>query len=152
MPTRMTASNRRDRESTSVRLTVSGAKISPVEPHAAEEFLTRLGETTPQGLDVAFGAREDNGTLIGVAVLAPAGHWGTGLVAVQPARRRLRIGRDLLHELLVHAAARELRYVTCNRPLPSTVADEFLRSVGLQVTRDELHGTARILVVVPSPT
>jgi len=111
----------------------SSRHLTPIELSVAHEFLTRLDETPPEGIDVALGAHEDNGTLIGVAVLAAAGRRGAGLVAVVPARRRLHIGRDLLYALLDLGSARGLGQVIGPRPHLSPTADGLLRSVGVRL-------------------
>ncbi|HZQ28164.1 MAG TPA: hypothetical protein VFA94_10745 [Acidimicrobiales bacterium] len=49
--------------------TASGAKVRPIPPDTATTFLARVGEPAFGTITVAFGAHEDDGTLIGVAVL-----------------------------------------------------------------------------------
>ena len=77
--------------------TASGAKLAAIPSEVAEAFLARLGEHGPDSIELALGAHEDDGTLIGVAAFgAVRADHGSLIVAVVPERRRLKIGSDLL--------------------------------------------------------
>lgn len=124
----------------------SGARIDRIEPADAARLVAQLGEVMPADTEVVWGAREDNGTLIGVAVLAIG---GDAVVAVVPARRRLKVGGDLLHVLIEHARLHELRYLCCSRSDASDIPAAFLRSLGLVVSRRTADGAQRIVAIVP---
>jgi GNAT superfamily N-acetyltransferase len=134
-------------------VTASGAHLAVIAPEVAAGFLARLGEVGPQAIEVALGALEDDGTLIGVAVLGPAIRqraWAT--VAVTPARRRLKVGSDLLGALLRQPDIRGLRYLACSRPAVSagTAGPALVRSLGLITARRVHQGMATLVVVVAS--
>jgi GNAT superfamily N-acetyltransferase len=131
-------------------VTTSGAHLGVIDPEGAAEFLDRLGEVGPEPIEVALGALEDDGTLIGVAALGPSTRqraWAT--VAVTPARRRLKVGSDLLGALLLHAGTRDLRYLACAQPTVAAGTAE-VRSMGLITARRVHHGVATLVVVVAS--
>lgn len=124
----------------------SGARIDHIEPAEAARLVERLGEVMPAHTDLVWGAREDDGSLIGVAALAIS---GDAMVAVVPARRRLKVGGDLLHLLVEHARLNELRYVGCSRREASEIPAAFLRSLGLVVSRRTAGGAQRIVAIIP---
>ena len=138
-----------DERNMGVTVSASGARIRPIDGAHARAMLNRLGETVPQEADLAWGAHEDNDTLIGVAMLGIGVHRGEAVVAVVPERRRLKVGGDLLHQLLEQAQASDLRYLVCTRSDPSISTDQFLRSQGLVVARHVGQGTLRIVAVLP---
>ena len=90
MLTRQPTANQAPR---AIPVTTSGAHLSPIDAKAAAAFLARLDEHGPEPIDVALGALEDSGTLIGVGVVgasSPQRAWVS--VAVAPPRRRLKVG------------------------------------------------------------
>jgi GNAT superfamily N-acetyltransferase len=134
-------------------VTTSGAHLAAIETEVAVTFLARLGGVSPEPIEIALGALEDDGTLIGVAVLGPTirqREWAT--VAVTPARRRLKVGSDLLGTLLRHAGTRGLRYLACcqRAGAAETASTALLRSMGLISARRVCQGAATLLVVVVS--
>jgi GNAT superfamily N-acetyltransferase len=131
-------------------VTASGAHLRPVDPEVAAAFLARLGEAGPEPIETAVGAYEDNGTMIGVAVLGPSSRQRASLtVAVTPERRRLKVGSDLLGALLGRAGAEGLGYVACSHPV-AVPAEGLARSMGLITARRVHQGVATVVVVVPS--
>jgi GNAT superfamily N-acetyltransferase len=139
-------------------VTASGAHLRPIDAEVAAAFLVRLGEAGPGSIDTAVGAYEDNGTMIGVAVLGPSSRqraWAT--VAVTRERRRLKVGSDLLGALLGRAAAQGLHYVASSHPVAALAeglapSEGLARSLGL-ITAHRVHqGMTTVVVVVPSET
>jgi GNAT superfamily N-acetyltransferase len=131
-------------------VTASGAHLGVIDPEVAAGFLARLGELGPEPIEVAMGAREDDGTLIGVAVLGPSTRqraWAT--VAVTPARRRLNVGSDLLGALLRQAGTRDLRYLASSQPT-AAAGTALVRSMGL-ITARRVHRGVATLVVILAP-
>src|SRR5687768_8725843 len=97
--------------------TTSGARLAAVSSEVAEAFLARLGERGPDPIEVALGAHEDDGTLIGVAAFgAVRADHGSLIVAVVPERRRLRIGSDLLQALMADAARTGMHWFRVSYP------------------------------------
>jgi GNAT superfamily N-acetyltransferase len=147
MLTRQATASQPPRE---IAVTASGAHLSPIDPKAAAAFLARLDEPSPQPIDIALGALEDNGMLIGVAVLrasSPERAWVT--VAVAPPRRRLKVASDLLTALVGLAAEQGLRYLACSHPLP-TPSQGLAASVGLVTARRVHQGVETVVIIVPS--
>jgi GNAT superfamily N-acetyltransferase len=130
--------------------TASGAHLESIPPEVAAGFLARLGERSPEPIDAAVGAREDNGNLIGVAVLGASNpERASATVAVTPERRRLKVGSDLLYALLGHAQAHGLRYLILAHPAAGP-AEGLVRSLGLSIARRVDHGVTKLVVLVPS--
>lgn len=128
----------------------SGARIERIATSEAVAWLERHAEGLSKEPDDAWGASEDNGTLIGVAALAAGERHCEAIVAVVPARRRLKVGGDLLHALLEEARAREQSYLGCTPRGTSSGAAEFLRAQGLVVSRRTADGTVRVVALIPS--
>ena len=137
---------------TRVCATASGARIVPIPATRARAFFIRLDEPAQEGVDVAFGAMEDDGSLIGAAVLSSTVNRGAAMVTVLPARRRLKVGSDLLHALLEQAAARGIDNLRCRPRRPSVATDGLLRSLGLVASRQVRERTITIVASVPAPT
>ncbi len=128
----------------------SGTRIECIELSEAARFLDHLTEALPVDTQLVWGAREEDGALIGVAALAVGVHRGDAVVAVVPTRRRAKVGGDLLHVLIDQARRRDLRYLACSRPDASAVPAAFLQSLGLVVARRTAAGSHRIVALVPA--
>ena len=117
-------------------VTASGATLTAIPAETAEAFLARLGERAPEPLELALGAHEDDGTLIGVAAYgAVRANHGSLIVAVVPERRRLRVGSDLLQALLAAAARTGMGWFRVSYPSGAVAADALVRSCGLATAR-----------------
>ena len=132
-------------------VTASGAKIVAISAEAAEAFLARVSEASP-GIEVALGALQDDGVLIGVAILGTAANrvQAPATVAVSPARRRLMVGSDLLHALLAEATARGVQRLHVTYPVGKPGAEGLIRSSGLVTARRIAHGVVAAIVLVPA--
>ncbi len=123
-------------------LTLAGTRIAPVPVEIATAFLDRLGERPPEEIWVALGARRDTDPLIGVAVLgASSADDGRVMIAVEPASRRLHVGRDLLRSLVSEAAGRGLRQLRICYPVDAVLADAFIDTCGLRHARQIVGGS-----------
>ncbi|MGD9797139.1 MAG: hypothetical protein AB7H43_02765 [Acidimicrobiia bacterium] len=128
----------------------SGARITVVSPDAAAVFLDHIGERSLDDVWVGFGARQESGPLIGVAVLgASTADDGRALVAVAPAWRRLHIGLDLLDALTAEASRRGVRQLRASYPADAHVADAFVRATGLRVVTRTVNGLVSAVLFVP---
>jgi hypothetical protein len=106
------------------RVTASGAKVDSIRPEQATAFLTRLCEPSAEPIELALGAHEDDGTLIGVAAFGAVRRDHASLmVVVAPERRRLKVGTDLLHLLVVDAERSGIRWFEVTYPVGSAAAD-----------------------------
>jgi len=124
------------------RPTASGATLAAIPSEVAEAFLARLGEHGPDSIEMALGAHEDDGTLMGVAAFgAVRGDHGSLIVAVVPERRRLNIGSDLLHALVAEAARTGIRWFQVSYPADAAAADALVRTCGLTAARRVDAGT-----------
>jgi hypothetical protein len=131
-------------------VTTSGAHLECIGPELAAGFLARLYEPAPESINVALGAFEDNGKLIGVAVLGASTLLrATATVAISPDRRRLKVGSDLLCALLRQAHDDGVRYLVFSHPAAGPL-EELVRSLGLAMTRRVHQGRTTIAVLVPS--
>lgn len=130
--------------------TTSGAQIVPISVEAAEAFLARVGERAPEEIWVALSAVQDQGPMIGVAVLgASLTDEGRVMVAVAPEWRRLKVGSDLINALVDEAKRRGLRHLRISYPTTATTADAFLRSCGLMSARQTVNGTVTAVLFLP---
>jgi len=127
--------------------TASGAKIDAVSADAAEAFLARVEQRAPGDIDAALAALQDDGSIIGAAVLS-AGLGGRmhGLVAVSPDRRRLRVGSDLLHALMLAAAARGHARVHGSYRVGDGASDALVRSSGNAQTFRTVNGIVTVML------
>lgn len=124
--------------------------MASISPDAAETFLGRLDERSPDRVTCALGAFQDDGTLIGVAVLGAASSGRAWLsVAVAPDRRRLKIGSDLVHALAADAAQTGVRqFLTRHRGRASAVRG-LARCAGLTIVGDD---EGRTVIIAERPT
>jgi len=130
--------------------TTSGAQIVPISLEAAEAFLDRVGERAPEEIWMAVSAVQDNGPVIGVAVLgASLTDEGRVMVAVAPEWRRLKVGSDLINALVDEARRRGVRHFRISYPATATTADAFLRSCGLMSARQTVNGTVTAVLFLP---
>jgi GNAT superfamily N-acetyltransferase len=131
--------------------TRSGAKLAPVTATAFQPFLVRFGmPETAAFCDVAWGAFEDTGTLLGVGVLTACGpHQARAWIGVLPERRRFGIAGDLLAVLVREANERQLRHLTCIHNASDVAPVRLVRSVGLVPTRRVYGGIATMIVPIP---
>jgi GNAT superfamily N-acetyltransferase len=124
------------------RITASGAKVGPIDPDSAQRLLARLGARGPELIEVALGAHEPEGTLIGVAAFGDVGvDHAPLIVAVVPDRRRLGIARELLYALADEAALTGLRWFLVSYPLSDLAADALVRTCGLATARRVVDDT-----------
>ena len=124
------------------RITASGAKVAPIDRDSARTFLARLGERGPEPIELALGAHEPEGTLIGVAAFGGVGvDHASLIVAVVPDRRRLGIASELLHALADEAARTGLRWFLVSYPASELAADALVRTCGLTTARRVVDGT-----------
>ena len=116
--------------------TTSGARLAAISSEVAVAFLARLGERGPDPIELALGAHEDDGTLVGVAAFGAvrAAH-GSLIVAVVPERRRLRIGSDLLQALMADAARTGMHWFKVSYPAGAPAADALTRGCGFTTAR-----------------
>ena len=131
----------------------SGAGVSSISVEAAENLMAQADERLPGPIDVAFGAVEDDGRLIGVAVLCSAAFLtsvANATLVVSADRRRLNIGTDLMHRVVAEAGARRLSHLKISYPATAVAADAFLGSLGLVTAKRVLAGTVTTVVAVPS--
>ena len=127
--------------------TSSGAKCAAIPSDVAEAFLARLNEHGPDPIEVALGAHEDDGTLIGVAAFgAVRADHGSLIVAVVPERRRLKIGSDLLHELMASSARTGIRWFQVSYPTDAAATDALIRACGLTTARRVEAGTVTVVL------
>lgn len=134
-----------------VLATVSGARIEMLSPDLTQAFFDRLGlaDFRPTTNDVAWGAFEDAGPLIGVGVLGEATSLrARAWIAVVPERRRLGVGSELLG--LVAAAAKELGlgYLTYRHCAGDAAPHHLARSLGLPLARRVNHGGTWTVIVL----
>ena len=124
------------------RITASGAKVAPIGPDSAQTFLARLGERGPEFIELALGAHESEGTLIGVAAFGDVGvDHASLIVAVVPDRRRLGIASELLYALADEAALTGLRWFLVSYPVSELAADALVRTCGLTTARRVVDDT-----------
>lgn len=130
--------------------TLSGAKITAIAADTAEAFLARIVVPAPEAIEVALGALQDDGTLIGVAVLgAVTAGRSSATVAVAPERRRMKIGSDLLHLLVAEATRRGVRRLRVSYRADAPAADALIRSSGLVAARRVVTGTVTAVLLCP---
>jgi len=123
----------------------------PVSSDAATAFLERLGERGLSETWVAFAARQDDGPIIGVAVLgASSADDGRVMVAVAPSVRRLNIGRELLHAVAIDAGRRQLTQLRVTYSTDAVLADAFVRSCGLESFRRTSNGRTTAVLLLAS--
>ena len=137
---------------TSLMTTASGARIETLPLDLARSFLGRYGfaDYRPAPFDLAWGAFEDSGRLIGVGVLANVTiQGGRAWIAVAPERRRLGVGGELASLIVTAAQRRNLRHLTCrycvDNPAPHHLAGSLELPVTCQVDED---GTLTVVVLV----
>jgi GNAT superfamily N-acetyltransferase len=124
------------------RITTSGAKVEAVDPDSAQRFLARLERRGPELVELALGAHEPAGRLIGVAAFGDVGVDHASLVvAVVPDRRRLGIASELLYALADEAARTGLRWFLVSYPSSEMAGDALVRSCGLTSARRVVDGT-----------
>ncbi len=129
------------------RITASGAKVAPIGPDAAQTFLARLGQHGPERIELALGAHEAEGTLIGVAAFGDVGVGHASLiVAVVPDRRRLGIAGELLYALADEAALTGLRWFLVSYPVSELAADALVRMCGLSTARRVVDDTVNAVL------
>jgi len=141
-------------EAAVVTTTESGAKIASISPGLAGAFLERhrVAGFPAAGNCQAWGAFDDSPSLIAVGALgaiAPPRGWAW--IAVAPERRRLRVGSELMALLASAAAARGLRYLSCQHRSNDPAFDDFVRSLGRTVGRRVNDGTAKVVIIL-APT
>ena len=123
------------------RITASGAKVAPIDPDSARTFLARLGGCGPECIELALGAHESEGTLIGVAAFGDVGvDHASLIVAVVPDRRRLGIASELLYALADEAGRTGLRWFLVSYPASEMAADALVRTCGLTTARRAVDG------------
>lgn len=133
--------------------TASGAKIEAVSPEAAEAFLARVEQRPPGDVDAALAALQDDGSMIGIAVLSLGlGGRVHGVVAVAPDRRRLQVGSDLLHALVIAAANRGHSRLHGSYRVGDRASDALVRSAGMGATVRMLHGIVTVMLSFPAST
>jgi len=137
------------------RVTISGARIAPCPADLAGSFLARFDQRPPQRPIVVLGAFEEDQTLIGVAAVGDQDDANAFFViVVDPARRELKIGSDLLHaaiEATEAIAAVEAPGIRRLRTIyrQSAAADRLLDSSGLLVARRRAGGEVTAVVFLP---
>jgi len=132
-------------------MTASGARIEVLSPDLAQAFLDRHGLTDygPGPSDLAWGAFEDAGNLIGVGVLAEvttqrARTW----IAVAPERRRLGVGGELASLIVSGAQGLGLRYLACRYRAADAAPYHLAGSLGLPLARRVDEGGTWTVIVL----
>jgi GNAT superfamily N-acetyltransferase len=127
----------------SLMTTASGARIETLALDLARAFLDRYGLAgyRPAPFDLAWGAFEDSGCLIGVGVVANVTlQGGRTWIAVAPERRRLGVGGELASLIVTAAQRRNLRHLTCryrvDDPAPHHLAGSLELPLAHQVDGD----------------
>jgi GNAT superfamily N-acetyltransferase len=124
------------------RITASGAKVAPITADSAQAFLVRLGQRAPEFIELALGAHEPEGTLIGVAAFGDVGvDHASMIVAVVPDRRRLGVASELLYALADEAVLTGLRWFLVSYPVSELAADALVRTCGLTTARRVVDDT-----------
>src|ERR1035437_1330700 len=142
-----------ERRSSAIAATLSGARIESIALGAARAVLAQVGENgeIAGSFGGAWGAFEHPEALIGVAVLtiskSPRGRF---CVAVMRARRNLGVGGELLETLVVEAAQRGLRTLTCTHPAADPAPQRLVNSLGLKAARRVHDKTAVMVLLVHS--
>jgi len=135
------------------RLTTSGAKVAAIDAETAQAFLGRLGEHGPKSIELALGAHETEGTLIGVAAFGDVGVDHAALiVAVVPERRRLGIGSDLIYALADDAVLTGLRWFQVSYLASDVAADALVRTCGLTSARRVVADTVAAVLDTTGPS
>ena len=128
--------------------TISGARLKPIGVRPANTFISRFANQPLLPKDaVIYGAFEHGGQLIGVAAIWDINQTrASATVVVTPERRRLKVGTDLLDDLLQHASGQGLRFVGFTNPTASLRA--LVSAMGLTVAQRVETGTPTHLVVL----
>jgi len=131
-------------------VTTSGARIVPVPIDSAAAFLARYDQATPAPIALAFGAFEEDLTLIGAAVVGDQRGSGARLaLVIDPARRKLKIGSDLLHVVVTEASGRGIQRLRVSYPEGATGADALIRSSALLAARRRVGGDVTTVLLLP---
>ncbi len=129
--------------------TTSGTTIATISREAANSFLARFDQLRTLPPTVALGAFEEGHTLIGVATLTGrTDASATLVVVVDPARRKLKIGSDLLHSAVARASSAGLRRLIVTYACDAVGADALFRSLSLLSARRQAQGTVTTVLFV----
>lgn len=136
-----------------VAMTTSGARIAPLSEATVRTFLARLDQPAPESVDAALGAFEEGQTLIGVAALGDRRNTGASLtIVIVPARRKLKIGSDLLHAAVAEAASSGVKRLLVTYPEDAAGSDALFRSSSLLTARRRVGGEVTTVLLVPAPS
>jgi len=103
------------------RQTLSGAHVRPLSEPDAKAFLERNSAPMLQPVQIALGAFEDNGDLVGVlAVTGSPPAVGTIHLAITPERRRLKLATDLVQTLAADHLGPSRHFNICRAIHPDT--------------------------------
>jgi GNAT superfamily N-acetyltransferase len=133
----------------------SGAKIEPIDSHAALAFLEQSSaiDAVRGYAGAAWGAFAADATLVGVAALSISGPTPSqAYVAIVPECRRHRVGSDLMEVLMHEVQGRHLRALSCTCASADPGPQQFLKSLHMTVARRVTDHTGVIVLVVPDPT
>jgi GNAT superfamily N-acetyltransferase len=133
--------------------TPSGATVTTISRETATRVLARFDQPTTPPPILARGAFEEGRTRIGAATLTgrtdPS---ATLVIIVDPARRKLKIGSDLLQAPVTQAAAAALRrFVVTYASSSAAAADALFRSSPLVSARRQAQGRVTTVPFVPGP-
>jgi GNAT superfamily N-acetyltransferase len=132
-------------------MTSSGARVAPLAAEIARSFLQRHDQAVPASIALALGAFEE-ATLVAVAALGERNGAGAALtLVVDPARRKLRIGSDLLDRAVAEAAALGVRRLLATYAAGTAGVEALLRSSELLQARRRAGNTVTALLFVTSP-
>ncbi len=131
--------------------TASGATLRRIPAETANRFLARFDHQASGSSEIALGAFEEHHTLIGVATLTRRCNSSAALVViVDRARRKLRIGSDLLHAAVSEAGSAGLRRLTASYPSDALAADALFSSSPFLTARRRADGRVTIVLFVPA--
>ena len=131
----------------------SGARLKSIRPVAALTFFEQFAapiQVLPRRM-VAWGAFEDDTTLIGAAALARvsgATFWAQ--IAVAPERRRLGIGAELLDMAIREASAGGGRRLIGSYPSCAVEPRALVEAHALSMARRVQQGQAEVVLFIPA--
>lgn len=130
--------------------TASGATIRAIPTETAAHFLTRFDQAIAGTPEITLGAFEEGHTLIGAVALARRSEdKADAVLFVDPARRNLKIGSELLHAAVIEAGVAGFRRVVCAYSGDAVAADRLLRSSPFLVARRRREGRVTAILFAP---
>jgi len=133
-------------------MTASGARIAALSPQSARGFLARFDHPVPSSIAIALGAFEEDRTLIGIALTGEIRNAVAPLaILVEPCRRRIKVGSDLLHAMTDEVARKGARRIVVTYPTDARGIDALLRSSGLLAASRRAGGEVTTVLFLPAP-